>query len=248
MKKVSSIILVLIFVILLVPILSLYSCDESKYHHTVVGEVEFVCSWFDYHTVYVRPMDQEDHGIWIPLKVSGETHTVSEFSIDLKEMPELAVGTVVEVKYSIKSPREKDALLSEYEAVSVKVFDNSFVVENQYVPFKLTDGYEYSWSANTGTRDKGTVAHIAKLDAPISGYIIYLKDRFVNDSIKMYWLDEEALGRDGGISIPAELQEKIEAGQTGYEVAIYGLKSYPFEDFNMESVLSVDFYDPNYHW
>ena len=248
MKTTKRISLLLIFVILLVPMLSLYSCDESKYHHTVVGEVEFVCSGFDYHIVYVRPIDQEDHGIWIPLKVSGETQTISEFSIDLKEMPELAVGTAVEVKYSIKAPREKDALLSEYEAVSVKVFDNSFVVENQYVPFKLTDGYEYSWSANTGTRDKGTVVHIAKLDAPISGYIIYLTGRFVNDSIKMYWLDEEALGRDGGISIPAELQEKIEARQTGYEVAIHGLKSYPFEGFNMESVLSIDFYDPNYHW
>ena len=246
MKKTS--ILVLILVLLLVPMLSLYSCDESKYQRTVVGEVEFVCSGFDYHSVYVKPIDQENLGIWIPLKVSEKTQTVSKFSIEPEEMPELAVGTVVEVKYSIKAPRKNEGLLSEYEAISVKMFDNSFVVENQYVPFKLTDGYEHSWIANTGTRDKGTVAYVAKLDAPISGYIIYLTDRFVKDSMKMYWLDEEALGRDGGISIPAELQEMIEAGQTGYEVAIYGLKSYPFENLDMESVLSVDFYDPNYHW
>lgn len=246
MKKAN--VLTLIFVLLIMPVLSLSSCDNERYYRSVVGEVAYVKT-FEHHCVYIRPLDQGQDGIWIPVKVSEKTDSVSEYNDNAANMPELAIGSIVEVVYSVKTPRGSN-MLSEYEAISIKSFDNSRTIENQDLPFTPAKNYEYSWDAPNGTRDIGTVVHVAKINAPLCGYILYVDGGAgTYQNVRAYWLDEGALERDGGISITSpELLSMIKSGQTGYDVAIFGLESYPFDSFNMQSVLGVSFYDPDIHW
>lgn len=248
MKK--NIALIICCVLTILPILSLVSCENEELM-TIVGEIKYVKTRNE-HCLYIKPIDQSDDGIWVPIVVSKETQTKSSFSTNLSDMPELAVGTIVEVIYNAGLPKADDAYIQKFFAKSLKPVDNAHTVEKQSLPFKLIDGYEYTILKAVGRRDFGTIIHVAKIVEPAKGYIIYLEDNGKNNhtALTMYWLDEDAMNNDdsSGISINDDLKEKIIAGETGYVIAIAGLKHYPFEKIDIQSVLGVSYYDPAYHW
>ena len=248
MKKVSSIILVMVLLIL--PIMSFSSCEKEELM-TIVGEIKYVKTCNE-HCLYIKPIDQSDDGIWIPIIVSRETQTKSSFSTNLSDMPELAVGTIVEVIYNASLPKANDAYVHKFNAKSLKVVDDAYTAEKQSLPFKLTNGYEYTMHKTVGKRDFGMVLHVARITEPANGYIIYLEDNRMdnNQVLTMYWLDEDALYRTDSerISITDELRDRITSGETGYVIAICGLEHYPFDSIDIQSVLGVSYYDPNYHW
>ena len=248
MKKVSSIILVMVLLIL--PILSFSSCEKEELM-TIVGEIKYVKT-LNEHCLYIKPIDQSDDGVWVPIIVSKETQTKSSFSKNLSDMPELAVGTIVEVVYNASLPKADSAYIHKFNAKSLKIVDDAYTVEKQSLPFKLTDGYEYKMHKTVGRRDFGTVLHVAKITEPANGYIIYLEDNRMdnNQALTMYWLDGNALYRTDSerISITDELRDRITSGKTGYVIAICGLEHYPFDSIDIQSILGVSYYDPNYHW
>lgn len=244
MKKINSIVLALVLLIL--SIMSLCSC-EKKELITTVGVVEYVKSR-ENHYVYLRPFEQGDNGVWIPIIVNKKTETTSTFNTDLKNMPELAIGSVVEVVYNVAAP--KDLPSFGYEAVSMHSVDKPEMSGKQKSPLHLAEGYSHP-DGEIGPVDFGTVVHVSKIETPINGYLIYLEDAKYDDGqrLTMYFLDGEVIERDSSITFKSEeIKGLIESFETGYKIAVFGMKQYPFENLNAKSVLYVDVYDPSYHW
>ena len=259
MRKIISILLIL--ALLFISMFSLGSC-EKKEIMTTVGVIEYVKTYW-YHCVYIRPMDQDDNGIWIPIKVTKKTKTDSPFNIDTSSMPELAVGSVVEVVYDATLPKTEiwvqikniiynrkttDIPLDSYNAISVKLASSTEKVEKQKTPLKLTEGYEYAPEANEGDCDKGTVVHVAKIDDPISGYLIYLDDNTFdyNCVLTVYFIDSEAFEDENSrMFMTEEIKRRIESFEIGYKIKVWQSATSPFKQVGIHSAQSVDIYDHN---
>lgn len=246
MKKLLSLFTAL--VLLIISMLGLVSCNNTE-KMTVVGEISYIKS-LNSHCVYIRPLEQGSNGVWIPVEITENTSTPSDFSNVASDMPELAIGTIVEVVYNVSEEKNESAKSSAYKAISLKVVSDADMHSKQDSPLKLSKGYEYTTDANDGNRDFGTVVHVAKLEAPISGYLIYLDNNRTSDNqtLTIYWVDEKLLKEDGLHHIGDEVKALIESGATGYEIAVLGLSLYPFEKMNIQSITYIDFYDPNCHW
>ena len=244
MKKTS--ILVLILVLLLVPMLSLFSCDESRYYQTLVGEIAYVKTDAQ-HTVYIVPHGHEDGGLWIPMIVTSETETASEFNEDISKMAELAIGNTVEVVYSTKNSKNNHILVGDNKLISLKVIESAVGVEKQKIEFKLNTRYEYTHEAKIARKDWGTVVHVAKISEPTGGYFIYVdKNRYEDyDSLTIYWIDEDAMHeKNGGVLINEEMISLIESRASGYFVEITGYELYRFDDVSIQSVGSIGLAEP----
>ena len=238
MKKTS--IVVLILVLLIVPMLSLHSCEKEEVI-TTVGVVEYVKSG-NIHSIYLRPLDHDKNSIWIPINVSEDTETISTFNKDLSKMPELSVGSIIEVTYKISEPNDK--LLFGYNAISVKSSSKTAMTDSQETPLRLTEGYHYTNDALGGT-NSGTVVHVARIETPASGYLIYLEDALVaNGKLAVYFIDDEAAQHDKRtVFLDNEIKNKIQKFETGYKITVVGSTQQPFGAIDIESVLYVSMYN-----
>ena len=235
MKKVSSIILVMVLLIL--PIMSFSSCEKEEII-TTVGTIEYVKSKNDSRYIYIRPLEQSENALWIPIRVSASIGEESGGA-------ELSVGSVVKVVYNIT--KDENMPMFAYNAVSIGSAD--VALENKS-PLRLTKGYNYANIANEGTRDFGEIVHVAKIDSPINGYLIYLDNtRVHNDGLTVYFIDGGAIEHNANAVFPnTEIRGRIESFETGYKIAVYGLDQYPFSNLTVQSVGYVTMYNPDYHW
>lgn len=241
MKKAISIFLTV--VLLSLSIISFNACNSTKHQKTIIGEITYVKSFYS-HCIYVKPLGCEDEGeVWVPISVSDKTATLSGFSENIADMPELAIGSIVEIVYSTKDPRGKHVLFSSYEAISIRTYESTEAPQKQELPFIATENYYYGKDATSGNREIGTVVHIAKLHTPLNGYIIYLEGDY-SQSLITYWIDEDALHKEtGGITASDEVKNLLESFATGYKVKITGLGSYPFGKFNMQPIDAISLYN-----
>lgn len=253
MKKALSILLV--FALFLLPIFSLTSCDDSNKQLTVVGEVVYVkyneanmnAGNQDYvvYYVYLKPLGNHTNDDLVLFSVYNQTQMESSFSLNLDNIPELAVGSVVEIVYNTEAAESPVSLLIHgYEAHSIKRTDNVNNIKNPDFTPKLTEGYEFTKNASLGKQDYGTVVYVAEIKAPIEGYIIYLDDTGYsnNEILTSYWVEKEAL-KNGSIFADDEVISLIETRAIGYQIEIFSLQLYPFEDSGMPAIFDIDLYN-----
>lgn len=236
MKKIS--LLVLIFVLSVIPVISLYSCDETSHLHTIAGEIVYIKS-NDHHAVYIAPYGGEDSNLWIPMMITPETETPSEFNKDPNKMPELSIGNIVEIVYNAKGTKANHILVGGSQVISLKVKSSAEGLEMQDFDLKLRRGYEYSRLEEIGTRDYGTVVHIAKIEKPDNGYFIYVDNNKYDeyDQLTVYWLDEDSMYMPtGGALIDDKTIALIESGETGFYAEITGFELYRFKDVGIQTI------------
>lgn len=230
MKKVS--LLLLIFVLAILPNISLYSCDETRNFHTIYGEIVYVKT-HRHHAVYIAPVGQEDSGIWIPMMITPETKTASAFDDDASKMPELSVGNFVEIVYDTTGTKANHILVGGSRVVSLTAVSPDNVYKNEELDLKLKRNYEYTRSADIGVYDHGTVVHIAKIEQPDNGYFIYVdRNRYDEyNKLTVYWLDEDSIYMEkGGVLIDDWTVELIKSGEVGFYAEINTLEIYRFKD------------------
>lgn len=191
--------------------------------------------------VYIKPLGKTENDDWILFTVDKDTETESQKNSDISKMPELSVGTVVEIVHNadIEKPGKKSAaLVYGYFAESIKAYKGDTAsLEGQEIPLKLNKKYSFD-----NVDEKlfevygGEIVGIVKVKAPISGYIIYVHHDtgFTPQYILgKYWVDDKTIMDD-------ELRAMIKSGVTGAKILEGSTKSVlnPFTGEN-EDVVAI---------
>ena len=168
MKKrillITAIIILLILVLILVKSCSLFTNEEKG---TLVGEVFAV---YEERYLYLKPIGNQEAEYLIPIEITPETLFASQSSThSSKDVPELAVGTIIEVDYTHKPD-------------IVKIIANSIKKASESQGDKWPElilKEDYSWSrSEVGMETSGKVVYVTKLTSQIEGYIVYIEDRY----------------------------------------------------------------------
>lgn len=216
MKK--TIIVILVLALLLLPIVGfIIGYDMVEGTDTVVGEVMYsnsnlfdVCSGGHNHYLFLRPMGVSGGEDWILFHIAKDTTDCETgFSDDITEMPELAIGVMVEIRY--KKNELKTSGSTGYETLSIKRIDKDNIKNIKNPTFSLRWSNEQDKAPITSRQIKGTVIHVAKIDSPKNGYIFYVY--YDLGATDRYWFDEES-------NIYDDIYPLIESGEIGYTVEI----------------------------
>lgn len=178
----------------------------------IVGEI--VGSRTNY--VYVKPVGDQGTKQLLHFQLSSDTSFASgSVGDDFSTMPELAPGTVVEIRYTYK---KGDGWFT-VTADSIKTADASATTEGW--PELIADE-DFDWhKSSAGRRITAEVLYTVKTEAP-EGYIIYVKE--YNEA---YW-GEFFIKADNKF-ITDELRELLDSGAAGYTVELHTLENTPFD-------------------
>ena len=213
--------------------------------HTVVGEVMYVSRnsytggynpKHEEYYVYIKPIGKTENEDWIFFNVDYETKMDSTFSSNIEDMPELAVGNKVEITFK-RFEGTNGTYYTSYKAKSIHIAPLSAIesVENPDFDLKFNKNYLSNWNGQMADRE-GTVVHVAKVNAPEEGYIVYLDiDWF---SLKRFWIDSNTI-------MDEDTLRKLETGETGYKVKIQGKDAYPFYNRDIVEGTAIFFADNN---
>ena len=222
MKKTN--ILVLILVLLLVPMLSLYSCDKEVVAKD--GEFYGTVAYVSAHKqssdtprsfVYLAPLGDES-GIWVPFVVDGNADI-------------LTVGNKLKITYSgtaLDGTMRRDGFVAE----SVELTEATKVT-GQKNPLAISESYVFNRAESVLTQDFGTVVHVARIESGARGYFVYLSDADYNvGNLVCYWIDDNAI-------VPEDVASKLSSGESGYVLEVMGVANSPYESIDIDAAVSV---------
>lgn len=227
--------LFLIAVLLLLPVLSLSSCEEKAKTGTFVGTIAYA-KYYDASNgdpeyavckIFVSSLKKEDSEIWMPFRVHSLTTVGSGFTATPSTMPELAIGNTVEVvyKYYTSSP------VMEFTAVSLKSIDPENATATD-LPITPNKKYDIDKKENVGNYIKGTVIHVVKLDPDKDEYLLYLDDTdFASSLYLIFLVDARTKYLDGG-----EVLELLRSGEIGYRVDVLPTEPFPYNELGIRAV------------
>ena len=229
MKKIILITLVLI-IMCITPLIIYYFSSLTKIEHkTIIGEV--VSTHNNNYVVYIKPIGDEGTKHLLEIKLIDSTTFESGVTLNsLGEIPELAVGTIIEVTYNVQ----------ERKNASQKITANNIKISSQSTSKKwpeLTANKDYSWNPEKfDGRTQGEVAYVVKLTEPIEGYIIYVKH-----SGDARW--DKCFVEKNNKFLDDVLINLLEQRTTAYSINIKNLSVYPFENSDIQGVFSIDSYE-----
>ena len=240
MKKIS--VLLLMLIMLLLPIMSLYSCDTGE--KTIVGEVKYV-DWAvvnepgtDKYYIFIEdfsilPYGQDENARWEYFNariITDPIYSADATYLDVK--PELAIGNIVEVEYKTTTANSFWRNL-----VSVKLADTTAEIPKQEnIALELNRDFSYTKPEGGLTERDGTVIRVVKIEAPLSGYLVYFigTTPYAGD-MQCHWVGNVEIG-----TTSAEIFEKLEAGEVGYTIAFDEVTGqHPFSNYLASAILNV---------
>ncbi len=224
MKKSSLIYFIVILALLIIYLAALVVscfCNQNlpSKQGVIVGEVVGVHK--DY-VVYIKPAGNTGTKNLLEFEFSNNVAFDSgPVGDSLSEMPELAVGSVIEINYTF-TPYSRDYHLGRAIIDSIKVAESSSGVE-EWPKLILNENFDWDRPSD-GMRMKGTVMYVATLDEPIEGYIVYVK----NDSVSRWG---KYFIKADNIFLTDEFRELLDSKSIGYTIDITALgHGVPFEN------------------
>lgn len=238
MKKLASTLLTITLISSLV--FSLYSCEkqEQVFYGEVmyVKDTEFARESEDLHSyyLYVKPYGEESSEIWWLFKVDKKSQTESIYSTNREKMSELSVGNIVEIVFNI-NPKEDENLVTCYYAKSIKTTKEN-VSNNNDIDIAINDKYNQNVQTNVFNYC-GTVIHVARIDAPVSGYLIYCESEdYTQFVLECYWIE------DGNTVISPLVRDKLKSGENGWRTHVKVFTNgKPLQNINAMKAMSIDF-------
>lgn len=227
---------------LIISLLILTSCSPLFFKNKskkIVGEVMYVSrnpygledpENAQHYYLYVRPIEKSKKTEWILFDVDFDTKMESVFSKNLENMPELAIGATVEIRFEMDMEKQGFSFI-QYQANSIKlrVMDSAETIDNPN--FDLVFDENYLSNCSGSSRQKtGKLIHIAEVDTPESGYIFYVDEGW--STLARYWFSSNLI-------TDSEIIEIIENSATGCEVEVFGREAYPFYNRDIREGYSV---------
>lgn len=192
---------------------------------TIVGEIWYVDErspkdhWYD---IYLKlPNDMGNENL-IKFSITNATSTEFEMGASLSEIPELNIGSIVEISY-----KKEYSKIGFYYAESLKTSSDSPRIS--FNPM-LEINNEYR-EGLAGVFVDGKVIYIAKTVSPVKGYVVYLS--FDSYPIEEYFIDEATM-------IPDDLRAKIENCEIGYNIKVLKTSRSPYLNYNCPWALALD--------
>ena len=208
---------------------------------TTVGEVVYVNYFFSdesepfedrvfAYDVYIKPLGNAENQDWIHLLIDENTITQSKKNTDISQMPELAIGAIVEVvrNAEINKPKNNSSapLFSAFYAESIKLVENySDEIDSTAVSLVKNKKYEPNLIEGAPMTD-GTLVGVIPVNQPIQGYIVYVRTDETN-KLQKFWIDESTR-----LDFDNEIKSTIEAGITGVRVSVTPTTATPFSGAN----------------
>ena len=235
MKKTN--ILVLILVLLLVPMLSLYSCDVGA--KTIIGEVMYVkvnpyelrddvsINVLNYH-LYLKPAGQSADAEWIDFNVDIDTTMESDFCKNIEDMPELAIGATVEITFNAKPKRKPGSYSASYHVKNIRTVNINDGEEINNPEFDLVyfNNHKTYFNGDFYSPEGLEVVHVAKADCPEGGYIVYIDLHESENSLECYWIGSDTV-------ISSTVESLLPDGLVGKRVDVSYEETYPFYNRNI---------------
>lgn len=239
MKKITSLILIL------ASVFTLCCCQLNiSSTSTMIGEIMHVDYditnendlQYHYYYIFVRPYGQVNSH-WIKMSVNSNAKTQSAFSVNLEDMPELAVGNVVEIVYNdrfwagtnvnychaIRSIKSIDTVDLETQPASDLIPNNDFSYTS----------LEYG----TIDDDIGTVIHVVKLDRPVGGYLVYMDGTRTHQCNQLICY---FIGDIGLLTTAQEVLEKLESQDIGYTIKFDSVEGQtPFKNYHATPIMNI---------
>ena len=180
---------------------------------TLVGEVFVV---YNGRYLYLKPMEDQDVNYLLKIEITDETLFASQSSIaSSEEIPELAVGKIIEVDYTYK----RDTV--EIRANSIK--EASAGQGDKWPEVTLKEDY-LSGHYDIGMLTSGNVVYVTKLTSPTEGYLVYIDDNYTQYSGRLYGYFLEKNNK----FLQEDLRQLLEQEATGYAVKVRELNTLAF--------------------
>lgn len=204
----------------------------------MIGEVAYVVSSYNEYYIYVKPYGSGDNCDWIVFLINENTETESNFTLDVKDMPELHVGATITITYRTHTETSNITAFSPYFATKIRQSDVDTTINNQKIP--LTANKDYSTTNYlTYPKQTGKVVHIVHIEAPHAGYIIYVASDTKYAPLSCYWLDDHFVKY-----ISDDIAEALDAGKTRYEVIVEPSSiPNPFSNKYTRSIILIELRD-----
>ena len=207
---------------------------------TVVAEVVSVNHWLSYSTdirdhkynIYVVPLGAE-HRVLETFTLIHTSEAESGFSMDISEMPELEVGSIVEIEYRIGKIKWKR--LAGQEILKIKKIDPPESVDNPEFPLIYNEDFVIDRPV-VGVFTMGDMLYSERIEE-YGGYLFYLEH---GSGVSAYWIYDEDLEKLDELP-----RTTIETGEAGIEVhPFYSSKQEgtPFVGRNITAVYNVKAY------
>lgn len=212
--------------------------------------------WVSYR-VYLRPVGRGNNEELILFTVNCDTEMESEFGTDRSKIPELQVGSVVEITHTYKMLRSGDRLPQDeksnyvrgYEAFSMKLYEGEY--KGRQTVLQKSEGFWWGQELNYtpgyyGSPDEFTVAYVAKVTYPMRGYLVYGYREYGSFRV------EEAIWIGAGVFLNSKTRRALESDAAGYTLWINTEYVRPFK--NLDAVQCAharvseyeDIYDDSY--
>jgi hypothetical protein len=180
--------------------------------------------WACYY-IYVRPVGKGNNEELLLFTANCDTEMTSEFGADRSKIPELQVGSVVEITHTHKMLRYSDmhpdddrrTYLRGYEALSISIYEGEYkgrqTVLQKNPDFWWGEDMNYS-SGYYGSPDQFTVSYVARVTYPMRGYLVYgYREETTFRSEEVIWIGV-------GVFLDSKTRQALESDATGYTLWI----------------------------
>lgn len=220
MTKMKRIITILLICIMIVG--GLCSCGlvqsiitdiESKKIIYIEGEIVYVLPRTNLHYVYILPNDSNEvnpNKMFVCLVVYESTNTESEFSSNIADMPELAVGNKIKATY------RNDATTNHF-AIDFVSCTSELKTDEELTPYEAPriDSFDMSKLESSSARKlTGTVEFVDRMEFDyMEVFIIHIYDD-ISNKLETYFALIDPRSR-----MDDELWERFLNGETGFKVS-----------------------------
>lgn len=194
--------------------------------------------WACYY-IYVRPAGRGDNEELLLFTINCDTETASGFGADRSKIPELQVGSVVEITHTHKMLRYSDMhpdddrkhYLRGYEALSISIYEGKYkgyqtvLQKNPY--FWWGEGFHFAPTIYDSHASL-VVSHVAKVTYPMVGYLVYgYEDYGTYKSERVMWLGV-------GVFLDVATRRALESGAVGWTLWVNDETGTPFLNLNAD--------------
>ena len=194
--------------------------------------------WACYY-IYVRPVGKGNNEELLLFTVNCDTEMESEFGADRSKIPELQVGSVVEVAHTYKMPSYGDMhpdddrrnYLRGYEALSISIYEGEYkgrqTVLQKNPDFWWGEGFHFAPTIY-GSHTALVVSHVAKVTYPMAGYLVYgYENHGAFMSERVMWLGV-------GVFLDGATRQALESGAVGWTLWFNDETGTPFLNLNAD--------------
>ncbi len=189
--------------------------------------------------IYVRPVGRGNNEELLLFTANCDTEMVSEFGVDRSKIPELQVGSVVEITHTYKMlgygdmhpDDDRRNYLRGYEALSISIYEGEYkglqAVLQKNPDFWWGEGFNFAPTIYS-THYPLVVSHVAKVAYPMVGYLVYgYQDHGTFKSERVMWLGV-------GVFLDGATRRALESGAVGWTLWFHDEMGIPFLNVNAD--------------